>query len=260
MDSPPALLTCAVLFTILTVAAASHPASSFSAFAGQYGNNVFDNGRIIDITHEYRRTMPAFMSKRGMPSVVSELYSMRKNSSTNNSFLKVAVHSGTHADAPSHVYLKYLDQGVDADAFNLEVLNGRGTVVDVPRDTNITAEVLKSLKIPRGVQRVLFRTLNTDRHLMYKKEFESSYVGFTKDGAQWLVDNTDIKLIGLDYLSVARMADLIPTHLIFLAKADIIPVEGLNLDDVKPGNYMINCLPLRLHADGAPTRCILTKD
>lgn len=31
---------------------------------------------------------------------------------------------------------------------------------------------------------------------MYKKEFDTSYVGFMKDGAQWLVDNTDVKLVG----------------------------------------------------------------
>uniref|UniRef100_A0A453L1Y6 Uncharacterized protein n=1 Tax=Aegilops tauschii subsp. strangulata TaxID=200361 RepID=A0A453L1Y6_AEGTS len=31
---------------------------------------------------------------------------------------------------------------------------------------------------------------------MWKKEFDTSYVGFMKDGAQWLVDNTDIKLVG----------------------------------------------------------------
>lgn len=31
---------------------------------------------------------------------------------------------------------------------------------------------------------------------MWKKEFDTSYVGFTNDGSQWLVDNTDIKLIG----------------------------------------------------------------
>lgn len=31
---------------------------------------------------------------------------------------------------------------------------------------------------------------------MFKKEFDTSYVGFMKDGAQWLVDNTDIKLVG----------------------------------------------------------------
>lgn len=34
------------------------------------------------------------------------------------------------------------------------------------------------------------------RKLMWKKEFDTSYVGFMKDGAQWLVDNTDIKLVG----------------------------------------------------------------
>jgi hypothetical protein len=32
---------------------------------------------------------------------------------------------------------------------------------------------------------------------MWKKEFDTSYVGFMKDGAQWLVDNTDIKLVGM---------------------------------------------------------------
>ena len=31
---------------------------------------------------------------------------------------------------------------------------------------------------------------------MWKKEFDTSYVGFMKDGAQWLVDNTNIKLVG----------------------------------------------------------------
>uniref|UniRef100_A0A453L1Z1 Uncharacterized protein n=1 Tax=Aegilops tauschii subsp. strangulata TaxID=200361 RepID=A0A453L1Z1_AEGTS len=69
-------------------------------------------------------------------------------------------------------------------------------MVDVPRDQNITAKTMESLHIPKGVQRVLFRTLNTDRNLMWKKEFDTSYVGFMKDGAQWLVDNTDIKLVG----------------------------------------------------------------
>lgn len=31
---------------------------------------------------------------------------------------------------------------------------------------------------------------------MYKKAFDTSFVGFMRDGAQWLVDNTDIKLVG----------------------------------------------------------------
>lgn len=31
---------------------------------------------------------------------------------------------------------------------------------------------------------------------MWKTKFDTSYVGFMKDGAQWLVDNTNVKLVG----------------------------------------------------------------
>ncbi|KAJ4829806.1 Cyclase-like protein 2 [Turnera subulata] len=133
-------------------------------------------------------------------------------------------------------------------------------LVDVPRDSNITAKVMKSLNIPKGVRRVLFRTSNTDRRLMFKKEFDSSFVGFKADGAKWLVENTDIKLVGLDYLSVAAYTDARPTHLIFLKNREIILVEGLKLGGVKTGVYDLHCLPLRLRGvEGSPARCILIK-
>ncbi|XP_020237099.1 cyclase-like protein 3 [Cajanus cajan] len=95
---------------------------------------------------------------------------------------------------------------------------------------------------------------------MYQKEFDSSYVGFTEDGADWLVKNTDIKLVGIDYLSVAAFDHLIPAHLVFLEGREIIIVEGLKLDDVATGIYTVHCLPLRLAgAEGSPIRCILIK-
>ena len=31
---------------------------------------------------------------------------------------------------------------------------------------------------------------------MSTKEIDTSFLGFREDGAQWLVDNTDIKLVG----------------------------------------------------------------
>ena len=119
---------------------------------------------------------------------------------------------------------------------------------------------MESLNIPKGVRRVLFRTLNTDRKLMWKKGGDLSYVGFTEDGAQWLVDNTDIKLVGIDYLSVAAYDHLITAHVVFFKIPNIILVEGLKLDDVKAGIYMLHCLPLRLvGSEGSPIRCILIK-
>ncbi|OAY65908.1 hypothetical protein ACMD2_18922, partial [Ananas comosus] len=88
---------------------------------------------------------------------------------------------------------------------------------------------------------------------MWKKECDTSFVGFMKDGARWLVDNTDIKLVGTDYLSVAAYDDLAASHLVFLKSREIILVEALKLDNVKPGIYDLRCLPLRLRgAEGSP--------
>ncbi|CAI0445757.1 unnamed protein product [Linum tenue] len=66
--------------------------------------------------------------------------------------------------------------------------------------------------------------------------------------------------IGVDYLSVAAWTDLIPSHLVFLDSREIILVEALKLDGIKPGIYSVHCLPLRLiRAEGSPIRCILMK-
>uniref|UniRef100_J3MS30 Cyclase family protein n=2 Tax=Oryza brachyantha TaxID=4533 RepID=J3MS30_ORYBR len=217
-------------------------------------------GRILDITHYYREDMPSWESDGGVGQFLWLPASMRNGSRANNSEMRLPTHTGTHVDAPGHVFQQYFDAGFDVDSLDLDVLNGPALLVDVPRDDNITAKMMESLHIPKGVQRVLFRTLNTDRQLMWKKEFDTSYVGFMEDGAQWLVDNTNIKLVGIDYLSVAAFDDLIPSHLVLLKNRDIILVEGLKLENIMPGIYSLHCLPLRLRgAEGSPIRCILIK-
>ncbi|KAL2490797.1 Cyclase family protein [Abeliophyllum distichum] len=261
------LLICALVYTILVPLA-----TSGAAYPPPYGldsteedlvpvrREVYGGGRIIDISHRYHPDMPSWESDDGIGQFLWLPNSMKNGSLANNSEMKLPTHTGTHVDAPGHVFDHYFDAGLDVDTLDLEVLNGPALLVDVPRDKNITAQVMKSLNIPKGVRRVLFRTLNTDRRLMYKKEFDTSYVGFMKDGAQWLVDNTDIKLVGIDYLSVAAFDDLIPSHLVFLEGRETILVEGLKLDDAQPGIYSVHCLPLRLlGAEGSPIRCILIK-
>nr|CAB3445891.1 unnamed protein product [Digitaria exilis] len=153
-------------------------------------------GRIIDITHAYRPDLPA-PGRDGLGPVTRLTESMANGSVNNVSELKMVVHSGTHVDAPGHMVQEHFVAGLDVDKLDLDVLNGPALLIDVPRDTNITAQAMESLNIPRGVRRVLFRTLNTDRKLMWTKEIDTSFVGFTEDGAQWLLDNTDIKLVGV---------------------------------------------------------------
>ncbi|KAK0581585.1 hypothetical protein LWI29_015479 [Acer saccharum] len=221
---------------------------------------VYADGRLFDITHKVSKDTPTWDSKEGLGQFLSPLASIKNGSALNMAEVKMSVHTATHVDSPAHVFDNYADAGYDVDSLDLEVLNGPALLVDVPRDNNITADVMMSLNIPKGVRRVLFRTANTDRHLMFKKEFDSSYTGFMKDGAKWLVENTDIKLVGLDYLSVAAYAEALDTHLEFLVNRETILVEGLKLDNILPGLYTLHCLPVRLvGADGSPTRCILLK-
>ncbi|KAH7672282.1 Arylformamidase protein [Dioscorea alata] len=267
----PILLLAAIaaIAAVSSAAFSAHPAydspaTSCSAFADAdlvpIRREEYDDGRILDITHAYHEDMPAFESDDGIGQFLWLRKSMKNGSIANFSEFKFPTHTGTHVDAPGHFYQHYFEAGFDVDTLDLAVLNGPALVVDVPRDKNITAEVMESLHIPRGVRRVLFRTLNTDRKLMWKKEFDSTYVGFMKDGAQWLIDNTDIKLVGLDYVSVAAYDDLKSAHLVFLKSRDIILVEALNLDNVEAGIYSLRCLPLRLvGAEGSPIRCILIK-
>ncbi|CAL9105252.1 unnamed protein product [Musa acuminata var. zebrina] len=263
----PLLLLFLFLCRVLCSAAASaHPGYlETEACGGEADLTVvrreeYDGGRILDITHVYHEYMPSWESDEGLGQFLWLPKSMKNGSLANNSEMKLPTHTGTHVDAPGHVFQHYFEAGFDVDTLDLHVLNGPALLVDVPRDKNITADVMESLHIPTGVRRVLFRTLNTDRQLMSKKEFDTSYVGFMKDGAQWLVDNTDIKLVGVDYLSVAAYDDLIPSHLVFLKSREIILVEALKLDNVKPGIYTLHCLPLRLRgAEGSPIRCILVK-
>lgn len=258
------LLLCAAVLTVTTLASEAYPSGYDTASCDvdllPVRQEVYDGGRIFDISHRYTPDMPSFDSDEGIGQFLWLPQSMKNGSIANNSEMKMQTHTGTHVDAPGHVFDHYFDAGFDVDTLDLEVLNGPALLVDVPRNKNITAEVMESLNIPKGVRRVLFRTLNTDRRLMFTKKFDTSYVGFTQDGAKWLVENTNIKLVGIDYLSVAAYSDLLSAHYAFLKGRETILVEGLKLDDIKPGIYSVHCLPLRLFgAEGSPIRCILIK-
>ncbi|KAG8650767.1 hypothetical protein MANES_07G070100v8 [Manihot esculenta] len=220
--------------------------------------DIYSNGKIYDITHLINPKMPKWGSPDGMGQVVTIIDDMQEGAEAYTSEMDLPSHTGTHVNAPSHFFEDYFEQGFDTSTLSLKTLNGPALVVDVPRNTNITAEVMRNLQIPQGIHRLLFRTLNTDRKLMYQSKFHSDYVGITGNGANWIVDNTNIKLVGIDYLSIATYTDAVPTHHALLRSREIVIVEGLKLDNVKAGIYDLHCLPLRvLGAEGTPARCIL---
>jgi arylformamidase len=116
--------------------------------------------------------------------------------------------------------------------------------------------LLEKSGIPPRTRRIIFKTRNSEYWSKNISDFQTAYVGLSADGAQYLVDR-GVKLVGVDYLSVAPYQSNLDSHKALL-NANVIIVEGLNLSHVSQGRYMLYCLPIKLGAsDGAPTRAIL---
>ncbi len=165
----------------------------------------------------------------------------------------MCAHSGTHVDAPFHFIN---ENALTVDQLSLKVLSGRAYVLNLPDCDLITAQVLENAEIPPRTRRLLFKTRNSAYWSSHGNAFRDDYVALSKDGAQWLVDR-GVKLVGIDYLSIAPFTDTRLTHEILL-KAGVVVIEGLDLSKVSQGRYTLHCLPLKLAgADGAPARAIL---
>lgn len=188
------------------------------------------------------------------PVAITQPSSMARGDSFSLTRMDISAHTGTHVDAPAH----FVAGGAGVDSLDLDVLIGPALVVDARSANTLSAAVLESLAIPAGTQRVLFRTRNSELWRESHTVFDVDYVAVLADGAAWLVEH-GVRLVGVDYLSVAPFAESAPTHQILLA-AGVIAVEGLNLSEIEPGAYQLVCLPLKIAgADGAPARAVLIR-
>ena len=206
--------------------------------------------RIIDLSPTISPDLPVWP---GDPRVtLRQPYHLARGDDFTLTELAMSAHAGSHVDAPAH----YVRGGAGVDRLPLDALVGPARVVDTGDAEGITAAVLAGLSIPPGTERLLLRTRNSTRGLMRLPEFQTDFTALTADGAQWLVDR-GVRLVGIDYFSIAPYDDLAPTHRILL-EAGVVIVEGLDMIDVSPGEYVFVCLPLKLKgADGAPARAIL---
>ena len=206
---------------------------------------------IYDISLSISPSLPVWP---GDPSVeLQQVESIDKGAHANVSHLSAGVHTGTHVDAPHH----FLNDGRTVEQLPLDVLTGPCYVAQLPDDIDaITAEVLAGIPLAEGTTRLLFGTRNSHLWANEVDVFQADFVAITEDGAEWLVAH-GIRLVGVDYLSVAPYGESTPTHTVLL-KAGAVILEGLNLSQVPRGFYDLYCLPLKLKgADGAPARAIL---
>jgi arylformamidase len=207
--------------------------------------------RIIDISLAIHPSMPVWPGDD--PAQVIQAESMDAGAAYNMTRLALSAHTGTHVDAPHH----FLNDHRTVDSLPLDVLTGLCYVVQLPDDVDeISAAVLERIPLAEGTTRILFGTRNSRWWAQGEDRFQEDFVAVSEDGARWLVEH-GVKLVGVDYLSVAPFADSVPTHEILL-RAGVVVIEGLDLSQAPRGFYELYCLPLKIQgADGAPARTIL---
>lgn len=208
---------------------------------------------IYDITLPMKPGMPTWP---GDPAFeIDRVESMDAGAHVNVSRLTCSVHTGTHVDAPHH----FLNDGRTVDGLLLDILIGDVFVCEIPPDVSlITASVLEMAAIPGGITRLLLKTRNSGLWLSAEGTFQEDFVAIAPDGAEWLTGH-EVRLIGLDYLSIAPFKGSDETHLILLREGVVI-LEGVNLSGIQAGKYRMYCLPLNLvGSDGAPARVVLIR-
>lgn len=186
------------------------------------------------------------------PVRLERVRNIAEGANSNVSHLACSVHTGTHVDAPVH----FIDGANGVHQLPIQPLIGEAQVVHLPEAEVIDDSALEAAELPSNVERVLFKTRNSKFWLSDERTFQEDYVAVDASGADWLA-RKGVKLVGVDYLSVAPFGESKQPHQILL-RAGILIVEGLDLSRVDPGRYKLYCLPLKLvDSDGAPARAVL---
>ena len=204
--------------------------------------------RFYDISMNIENGMISWPSDG--PVRVERLRSMDDGERLNQSRLDLSAHTGTHIDAPVH----FIKGARGVDSLPLEVLIGPAVVVHVPGVKGIGVNELEKAGFLPGTERLLLKTENTE--LLDRDYFEKDFSFITPDGARYLIDS-GVKLVGIDYLSIAAYGSGEAVHQALLG-AGIIIVEGLDLRAIPAGSYNMIALPLKISGcDGAPARVVL---
>lgn len=180
----------------------------------------------------------------------SQSLSIAQGASVNLSSFSASLHTGAHADAPSH----FDDQGASIDQVALEAYIGPARLVTIQAKETVSAQDLSAV-LQQSPQRLLLRC-NPD---FDSRSFPSRFVHFSTEAAQ-AVGQAGVRLIGLDAPSVDFVdSKELPCHHIFHRHGTAI-LENLLLQGVPDGEYELIALPLRIaDGDASPVRAVLRK-
>lgn len=233
-------------------------------------------GEIVDLTHPFsEETIYWVTAKEFELDVVAKGETDKGYFYAANNFA-TAEHGGTHLDAPIH----FSKHGQSVDEIPLEKLIGSAIKIDVSAraldqpdyqvsvDDLLNWEENQNLQIPEGTI-VLLQTgystyypdkvkyLGTDQRGEQALEL-LHFPGLSPEAAEWLIENRNIKAIGIDTPSIDYgQSQYFRSHVSLLSQ-NIPAFENLmNLDKLPETGFRIIALPMKIKdGSGAPLRII----
>ena len=169
---------------------------------------------------------------------ITRLTDMKAGDIYNLSALSLCVHNGTHIDAPKH----FIKDGAAVDEIPLDTLIGRCFIVC--GYGNITAEDAENIYARAESE-------NAEKRILIKGD-----VTVTEAAARVFAEKR-LLLLGNEGQTVGPKDSPMALHLALLG-AGVILLEGIVLEDVTEGVYLLNAAPLNIKGcEGSPCRAWL---
>jgi arylformamidase len=207
--------------------------------------------KIYDITVLISETTPIYKGDPGIE--ISTFKSIARGDSANASQISMGLHTGTHVDAPNH----FIDGAKRVHELDPQKLMGHCRVIEIAGD--VVAIEPEHVGDIAGVERVLFKTRNSEFWSTPEDGFRADFTYITPATAKLLADS-GVVLVGIDYLSIEKSGSPgRPVH-VTLLQNEIVILEGIDLRGIEPGDYELICAPLKYDGatgDGSPARTFL---
>lgn len=204
--------------------------------------------KIYDISMPISEDMTVYKN-RTEKKPVFKIVADYDNSSVYETDICMNLHTGTHVDAPLHVF----KDGKMVDSYSLDKFYGESIVIDLSDiDGCIDREHLTDKKILEN-DIVILKTKNSE-----DTSFNFEFVYLSISGARYLTEQK-IKTVGIDGLGIERNQAEHATHRELLGQS--IPIiEGLQLKSIEEGRYQFIGFPVSIsNAEASLLRAVLIK-
>lgn len=209
--------------------------------------------KIIDLTHTITENMPVYPGT-DQPSL--KIICNHENDGFKETSLTMASHTGTHMDAPNHIFA----DRTTLDNLPVEQFIGSALVIDcsdLQQGKEISMDLINAVKEKADQADFLLFFTGWDQYWGTPTYF-GNYPYLTEEVADYLIQSKK-KGVGLDVISIDSMSDAnLTIHKKVLADNDVIIVENLTrLGEIGDGLFTFCALPIKFkNADGAPVRAV----